>query len=332
MTKIAVVDDVVLNDWYAVARSENVEEGSLLQARLLDQDLVLWRCNGQALAWQDLCVYRGARLSMGWVESDTVVCPYHGWTYDAKGQCVKIPAHPKMLIPARACVKSYQVQERYGLVWVSLGNPHRDVPSFPMWADPTYIKVLCGPFYYQTSGGRAIENFIDVSHFPFAHKDLFGDPTKPEVNNYKVEVGPDGITASGIQVWQPNPDGTGGGGMTSYTYQIIRPLTAYLVKEWSGYRAVFLTITPVEELKSIGWFAIATNCTKDISEEQIRAFTELVTTAQDIPIVDSQRPQRLPLDLDAELLVGADRDIIAYRKWLREMGFSFGTTGASFAT
>ena len=48
-------------------------------------------------------------------------------------------------------------------------------------------------------------------------------------------------------------------------------------------------------------------------------------TLQDVPIVESQRPELLPLDLQAELHLGSDRTAIAYRKWLRELGLTFGT-------
>ena len=47
--------------------------------------------------------------------------------------------------------------------------------------------------------------------------------------------------------------------------------------------------------------------------------------AQDRPILESQRPELLPLDLTTELNIKADRTAIAYRRWLRQLGVSFGT-------
>ena len=47
--------------------------------------------------------------------------------------------------------------------------------------------------------------------------------------------------------------------------------------------------------------------------------------AQDIPVVESQRPELLPLDLQAELYLRSDRAAIAYRKWLRQIGLKYGT-------
>ena len=48
--------------------------------------------------------------------------------------------------------------------------------------------------------------------------------------------------------------------------------------------------------------------------------------AEDITIVESQRPQRLPLDLQSEFHLPCDRASIAYRKWLKQLGVTFGTT------
>jgi len=47
-------------------------------------------------------------------------------------------------------------------------------------------------------------------------------------------------------------------------------------------------------------------------------------TEQDRAIVESQRPELLPLDLQAELHLRSDRMAIAYRKWLREIGMRYG--------
>ena len=319
-------DKILLNEWHPVMRLEDIQKGTLKPSRLLGEDLVLWRHNEQILAWQDLCPHRGARLSLGWVEDDTLVCPYHGLAYNIEGQGVHIPAHPDLQPPRRACVRTYQTQEHYGLVWVSLGNPTQDIPSFPEWDEPSYRPVFCGPYRFNTSGFRAIENFLDVAHFPFVHGDLLGSRTRPVIDDYEVDVEADGITLRDVRVWQPNPDGTGQGGSVTYNYRILRPLTAYFSKNTDGRcLTIFFTVTPVEEEECIGWMWMAMNHSFDIPEAEQRAFQDRVV-AQDMPIVESQRPKRLPLDLQAEFHLPCDRASITYRKWLKHLDITFGTT------
>ena len=97
-----------------------------------------------------------------------------------------------------------------------------------------------------------------------------------------------------------------------------------IVKESSGPNfAMYFTVTPVSELTSIAWTYVAKDY-ENIPDEQTRRFEDMITW-QDVPIVESQRPELLPLDLQAELHLRSDRTAIAYRKWLRELGLTFGT-------
>ena len=98
--------------------------------------MLLWRSLSGLRAFRDLCIHRGTALSLGRVEDDTLVCAYHGWRYDAAGQCVKIPAQPDLPIPTKARARTYPCCERYGLVWVCLGEPTAEVPAYPEADNP----------------------------------------------------------------------------------------------------------------------------------------------------------------------------------------------------
>jgi phenylpropionate dioxygenase-like ring-hydroxylating dioxygenase large terminal subunit len=321
-----VLDDPVLvDDWHVVARSGDVPEGSPVAARLLEEDLVLWRAGERVLAWRDVCVHRGARLTLGTVQDETLTCRYHGWTYDPDGRCVRFPAHPDQRPPATARAVVYHALERYGWVWVSPGSPGRDVAPFAQWDDASFRKVHCGPYRIGASGPRVVENFLDVTHFPFVHHGLLGDPAHPEVSDYTAEIGQGGITARDITVWQPDPDGTGRGARVTYTYRVPRPLTASFVKTSAGPQfAMYFTVTPVAERESIAWMYVAMDY-GDQSDEEVRRFQDDII-AQDIPVVESQRPELLPLDLQAELHLRSDRTAIAYRRWLAQLGVNVGTS------
>jgi vanillate O-demethylase monooxygenase subunit len=66
------------------------------------------------------------------------------------------------------------------------------------------------------------------------------------------------------------------------------------------------------------------NYGNEIPSEELISFQDRVTE-QDRVIVESQRPELLPLDLQAELHLRSDRMAIAYRKWLQAIGFTYGT-------
>lgn len=323
-----MIDDPVLwNDWHPVASLDQLDARPMLPVRLLGVDLVIWRAGGQYHAWQDLCIHRGAKLSLGRIEDGCVACPYHGWVYDQSGQCVRIPAHPEQTPPAKARVARYRLRERYGLLWVCLGEPARDLPPFPEWERPGFAGAVCGPFeHIRAHGPRLIENYLDAAHFPFVHGGMLGDPRRPEIGDFEARITPDGVESDPIAVYQPDPYG-GSAGQVTYTYHAYRPLTAHFTKHMpAATNGMVLTITPHDELDSTAWFIVATTARDDGAALKAEYTPRIAAIfEEDRAIVESQRPELLPLDLQAELHLRSDRVAIAYRTWLRQLGLRFGT-------
>lgn len=322
-------DPLLRNEWFAAAWSSSLTKNHLAAVQILGQDLVLWRASEGVRAWKDLCVHRGAKLSLGRIcaqeKGECVVCPYHGWEYNAAGECVRIPAHPEQIPPVRAKVESLPVQEKYGLVWVCLGDPQGKIPSFPEAETPGFRLVCAGPYRYDAQGPRVIENILDLAHLPIAHAGMLGDPSNAEIGEYTVTTTSEGIVAHDIPLWQPDPDGTGRPARVLYTYTVERPFTTHLVKAHpTQHFAILGTVTPVDAESSLAWVIIAMNYAHDVPEKELRDFQDTVA-AQDIRIVNSQRPELLPLDLQAELHLRSDLIAIAYRRWLRQLGLQYGT-------
>lgn len=315
------MDRVLAAQWHPVARSQDV--GDVAPARLLGRDLVLWRGGSSLSVWPDLCLHRGTRLSLGSVRGGRLVCAYHGWAYEPGGRCVEIPAHPDQPIPPRACTTPYACCEKGGLVWVRLSEQGDEEPAgLTAWSDPAYRTLLCGPYPFRASAPRVVENFLDVAHFPFVHEGLLGSSERPEIAPYQVEIGEQGLTVRNLRVFQPDPDGTGRPAEVTYTYRVERPLTAWLSKD--DRFLLYLGVCPVDERESIAFMVISMNYAHDLPEDELRAFQDRIVT-QDRPIVESQRPELLPLDLAEELHLRSDQTAIAYRRWLRSMGVGYGT-------
>jgi phenylpropionate dioxygenase-like ring-hydroxylating dioxygenase large terminal subunit len=319
-----VIDDPVLvDDWHPVATVEQLEPGGPISARLLGEDVVLWRSGSGYHAWRDLCVHRGTRLSLGKVvDGRALECPYHGWTYATDGRCVLMPAHPDQTPPAKACVEVYRTALAHGIVWVSLGAGSAAVPTFELMEDPAYRVLMSGPYHVKASGPRVVENFLDVGHFPFVHEGILGDRSRPEIAEYEARHDANGVLATGVKVFQPDPYATGQGSTVTYTYRVHRPLSASFIKHGEHSFGMLLSVTPHDAFNSTAWMWMAMNYEPETSmiEFQDRIF------AQDRPILESQRPELLPLDLQAELHLRSDRTAIAYRRWLKEIGVRTGTS------
>ena len=331
-------DPALLNDWHVVAASADIVAGQLVPLTLLERDLVGWRDGGgEVHVWEDLCIHRGARLSKGFIRDDKVICPYHGWNYDGSARCVLMPAAPFEPPLKKARAIAHSTEEKYGLVWVSLGAPERDIPEFPEWLDDGYKKVLCGPYKFR-SGYRAVENFLDPTHFPFVHAGVNGILDQPDpILPYEVREGPEGLSTSEIRVTQPFGDPRNIPVIAYYAYKALRPLVAYFTKRVQiadPARAAegnpddrfctFLTVQQVSPVESIVRICCAMNFSPAPSDEQVRLRQDLVY-AQDSAIVDTQRPERIPLELRHELHHRTDLLSQKYRSWLRQMGITYGT-------
>lgn len=119
-------------DWYCVAVSEGLEPGTSAGTRLFDKEIVVWRdSNGAAHAWEDRCPHRGMRLSFGFVRGDRIACLYHGWQYDAGGQCRHIPAHPDLKVPDTIRTTAYPCRERLAMVWIYSELETEALPDLP---------------------------------------------------------------------------------------------------------------------------------------------------------------------------------------------------------
>lgn len=319
-------DPVLLDDWHVVARASELAEGSVRPARLLGVDLVVWRGPEGVQVWDDLCIHRGAKLSGGRVKDGCLQCPYHGWTYSEAGACVSIPAHPSQKPPGRAHANVHPVRIAYDLVWTCLGEPAGEPPPYPEWDDPAYRNIPCGPYAFRALGPRVVENFLDAGHFPFVHAGYLGDPAHTEIGDYEAEVTAAGVIARDIAIWQPDSHEGLKSSKVHYTYEALRPLTVRFTKTRGAENSCMIDIvTPVDAHNSLAWPIISLNHHRDASEEGIRKFQDEVT-AQDLPIVESQRPEMLPLDLQAELHLRSDRTAIAYRQWLKQLGLKYGTS------
>ena len=314
-------DPVLVEDWHPVATLDELANGGPVATRVLGEDIVVWRAGDHVYAWQDLCVHRGTRLSLGKiVDGIRLECPYHGWNYGTDGCCVLMPAHPEQKPPAKARVKTYKARQAHGVVWATLGSGKSAIPSFELMEDARHNVLRSGPYRVHASGPRVVENFLDVGHFPFVHEGILGDRARPEIADYDAEVSDEGVLATGVKVYQPDPYATGEGSTVEYTYRVHRPLAASFIKHGDHSFGMLLAVTPHDEVDSSAWMWMAMDYepTEEMVDFQDRIF------AQDAPILESQRPELLPLDLQAELHLRSDRTAIAYRKWLKQLGIRTG--------
>lgn len=163
------------NAWYVAALSPQVGR-TLLACRLLGEAVVLYRTeDGRPVALEDACPHRKLPLSMGRIKGDAVECGYHGLTFDCNGACIDAATQER--IPPLARVRSYPVRDRYGLLWIWMGEPSRAAqhPIFeienydnPAWNITKGDSMLI-PCHYLWM----VDNLLDPSHVAWVHRGSF---------------------------------------------------------------------------------------------------------------------------------------------------------------
>ncbi|MEH7346074.1 aromatic ring-hydroxylating dioxygenase subunit alpha [Bacillus sp. JJ1532] len=322
-----IQDQVLLEDWIVACRSVDVKN-TPIQVIVMGERLVIFRNSEGVHAFKDLCIHRGAALSLGEVKNDCLVCPYHAWEFHHDGDCVKIPQLPEgRSIPKKAKATTYGCTEKYGFIWVNLANNNPDFFYYKEMETTAYHNVIWGPQEVNAKPPRIVENFLDVGHLAVVHQGFLGDESHREIIDYSVNKEGNRIYSDEIAIYQPDPDGSGNPKYVYYTYEIIRPLTVLFTKkdrENGTHMTILLTIRPETEDKSVAYGILSFDYETGLSDEEIIKFQDEIF-AQDKPVVENQKPEELPLDLQVELSLVSDRMSIAYRQYLKELGVIHGT-------
>ena len=225
--------------------------------------------------------------------------------------------------------RHYQAQFRYNHVWTSLGDAPRPLFDIPQAVEPGRRLVPCGVVRVKCSPLRAIENFLDIAHFPFVHTDILGSEPHTEVAPYNAEIREDvdEVWATKISFYQPQAAKSAAGGIdTQYQYRVAAPTTAVLYKtcppkpEAMDVIAIFVQPRSETECDVWPWMALF---------DDTSGFADLVQFQQEIflqdrSILENQRPTKLPLDPKMEIPTRADLSSIAYRRWLKSRGAFYG--------
>lgn len=221
------------------------------------------------------------------------------------------------------------VIERYGHLWTSPGQPNRDLFTIPEAEEPGRRLIDCGSVRVKCSPLRAVENFLDIAHFPFVHTDILGAEPHTEVTRYDVEIREemDEVWATKVKFFQPQAAQSADGGIiTDYMYRVAAPTVAVLYKTCpprpGAWDIITLFVQPLtEELCEVWpWMALY----DDTSEMADLVNFQQMIFMQDRSILENQIPRKLPLDPGMEAPTQADMTSVAYRRWLKKIGYSYG--------
>ncbi|WP_322867461.1 aromatic ring-hydroxylating dioxygenase subunit alpha [Aquicoccus sp. G2-2] len=164
------------NCWYVAAWDYELIDNKMLSRTILNNKILFYRGDsGDVVALDDRCCHRGAPLSIGRREGDSVRCMYHGLLFAPSGKCIQIPGQDT--IPPSLVVRSFPVAEKYGLIWVWTGDPELANPDLivdlPYMEEPQW-KGIPAYIHYDANYLLIIDNLSDFAHLAFVHTNTLG--------------------------------------------------------------------------------------------------------------------------------------------------------------
>ena len=312
--------------WYVVAESAAIT-GAPHAARLLGDDIVVWRGPGGSLvAAPDRCPHREAPLSLGAVTDGCLECCYHGWTFGAEGRCVRVPSAPEGVpTPPRSHLATIHAVERYGLVWLCLDDPVAGIPEIAAEHDASFRRINSGVDVWRTSVTRMTDNFMDISHFPYVHVGTFGIPDNTVVPKISMEQLDVDFYGYRYQAEVSNETGSAASGLAAKV--ITRTMTTgfnlpFTVLSTIHYETgldhlILLCSTPIDDVTSYFTFVIWRNDDFSVPAEEVIAFDRAIG-AEDKAMLE-RVPGVLPLDQTATVSVQADKPSVEWRRQLASL-------------
>lgn len=322
-----------INFWYAIALSSSLKADKPLKLRRLSQNLVLYRDEaGLAHCLHDVCSHRGGSLAAGRILEGNIECPYHGWQFNAEGQCVHIPffSGQSQRIPQRSRMDSYPVQEKYGLVFAFLGDllEQRRPPLLAPDSNPAHYQYPEDQWRWVTMSWpvkanyeRCVENAIDPSHNQYVHRahGFMGNRQETFQMNRVDAIEHEWGNGYCHQFYTSKEAVAGGEGDLSVSAGHSGPgqVWNYTHITRENWMHQYLYMTPVDDFNTVVFnISISNFLPVDVaSDKEIMAMSEAIAM-EDVQIVEGITPIITPEDMSGEVMLVSDKAIMVYRSFI----------------
>ena len=176
------MSDMFRHYWLPALLTEELPENDCppVRVKIPSERLIAFRdSNGTYGLLDEFCAHRGASMWFGRVEEGGIRCAYHGWKYDATGQCLEVPSEPENSnFCSKVKLTAYPLVKVGNILWTYMGDPatRPELPEFE-FAHVPEDQTFTSKRWQESNWLQALEGGIDSSHVSWLHSGgLKSDP------------------------------------------------------------------------------------------------------------------------------------------------------------
>ena len=156
--------------WHPIAAAVELEKSWTKPVTLLGEKLVLFKNRkGEIGLIDESCPHRRATFDYGMPTEQGIRCPYHGWEFNGKGECVNQPFEKSAAFREKVKINGYPVKELGGMLFAYLGPlPAPELPRYDGFIATNAIRVL-GHAVVPCNWLQIVETSLDPVHAEWLH-------------------------------------------------------------------------------------------------------------------------------------------------------------------
>ena len=311
--------EVFASTWQWVCHVETLREpGSYVALEVAQMPVAIVRGHDGGLrAFYNVCQHRAHELLSGSGRADSIVCGYHGWTYELTGRLSRArrTADVAGFDPSSICLSEVRAEEFGGFVYVNLdptaaplaeqsGGLGAEIARWaPDVAELTHVRRC--RYDIAANWKNVVDNFLECYHCHVAHPDFV---TLVEMDTYRVTTY--GIYSSHMARAGYSANSaydTAGSAVKDLAVWWLWPNTCLMRYPGRGNFSVMQMVPagPERTLETIDFYLDSDELT-EADEESIRYIDEILQP-EDIGIVESvQRGMRTPAFTQGRIVCDPD--------------------------
>jgi len=188
---------IIGRTWQWLCHGEKLRQpGSYMADDIAGMPIVAVRDrDGELRAFYNVCQHRAHHLLEGEGTVNSIVCPYHAWTYDLGGKltAARHTGTLKDFDKGAICLDQVQVSEFGGFVYVNLDPAAAPLAEqtgdlgdeIARWAPDVHELTFAHRLSYEIKSNwkNVVDNFLECYHCHVAHKDFV---SLVDMDTYKV--------------------------------------------------------------------------------------------------------------------------------------------------